>query len=82
MRTNRTAFDALLLAGRAYDEINVWPGGEMDNQPNDRNNPTQDRDQLSILRLPALGVPHDPDGDADPGREATRDEKQIEETTS
>ena len=63
MRADCAAFDALLLAIGTYDQLHVRAGGQVDDQSDHRNKPAQDRHQLSVLRLTALGVAHDPDGD-------------------
>ena len=81
MRADCAAFDPLLLAMWTYDQLHVRARGEMDDQSHHGNKPAEDRDQLRVLRLPALRVPHDPDADEDPGADADGDEKQVDEAT-
>src|SRR5438067_2847552 len=81
MRADCAAFDPLLLAMWTYDQLHVRARGEMDDQSHQGNKPAEDRDELRVLRLPALRVPHDPDAHEDPRADANSDQKQRDKAT-
>ena len=68
MRTDRAAFQALLLAVGTWNQVAFRARDKMNDErdyPRERD-PAQHRHQLRVLRVAGFRILHDPDGREDP----------------
>src|SRR5205085_1626639 len=84
MRTRRQAFEPLLPAMWTWYEVAFRTRHEVNDQRDHpgKRNPTQDRYQLSILRVATPGVLHDPNRRENPGPDTYRDHEHVNHATS